>query len=245
MRFFTLVILLLFVSFECYSQREIIKNGIKINKLDKKSKKQGSWFFFNENNDMVVSCVYENDSVITPIVFYKNEDSIFVRYPKINGVEAFLFKSDNQWLIGYYTSALSEIDIVGSYNKAGKDSFSIKEDSSFSSSGKLKDEVNYWLKKEISPVYMFGTKTLKDFWFSRLSSSNYIFNKPIRIILVLDESGIVEKIDFPLEKNYLSIDEQIEVSSFFQSIGRWQPFFSMNKTTKYSLILNLGSTIIY
>ncbi len=31
-----------------YSQKEIVRNGIKINKLDKKNKKQGSWFFFDE-----------------------------------------------------------------------------------------------------------------------------------------------------------------------------------------------------
>jgi hypothetical protein len=245
MKFLILIIPIFFICLETYSQKEIVKNGIKINKLDKKNKKQGSWFFFSENNNLQVSCIYKDDSIIAPIVFYKNEDSIFVRYPKNNGVEAFLLKVDNQWLVGSYKSHLSEIEIVGLYTKAGNDSFNIKEDTSFSSSVEIKSEVNYWLKKEIFPVYMFGTESLMDFWYSKLHSSNYIFSKQLNVILILNESGIVEKIDFPIEKNYLNTDEQIEVSSFFQSIRRWQPFFSMNKTVRYSVLLSLGSTIKY
>ena len=72
------------------SNKTIEKNGIKINKLDKKNKKQGSWFFFDEFGDIALSCYYKNDSIIDPIVFYKNQDSTFIRYPKVNNSEMFL-----------------------------------------------------------------------------------------------------------------------------------------------------------
>jgi hypothetical protein len=111
-----------------YSQKEIIRNGVKINKLDKKNKKQGSWFFFDELGNLEVSCYYKNDSIIKPIIFYKNQDSTFVRYSKINNSELFLLKSNSKWVVGSFESIKKDslkIEILGYYKKIGIDSLDI------------------------------------------------------------------------------------------------------------------------
>jgi hypothetical protein len=230
-----------------YSQKEIVRNGIKINKLDKKNKKQGSWFFFDGLGNLEVSCYYNNDSIIKPIIFYKNQDSTFIRYPKINNSELFLLKSNTKWVVGTFETIKKDsikIEILGFYKKIGKDSLDIEENDSVSNSMEIKKEASYWIEKEVLPIYMFGTETLNEFCYRLLSSSKYIFNKKIYADLTLNESGQIEKINFPRIKNNLSFNEENELAYLFSSkMQRWQPFFSKNKTEKFHKFIELGTSL--
>jgi len=230
-----------------YSQKEIVKNGIKINKLDKKNKKQGSWFFFDELGNLEVSCYYNNDSIIKPIIFYKNQDSAFIRYPKINNSELFLLKSNTKWIVGSFETIKKDslkIDILGFYKKIGKDSIDVEENIFLSNSIDVKKEAYYWINKEVQPIYMFGTENLKEFYYRLFSSSKFIFNKKIYVDLTLNTSGQIEKINFPRTKNNLSFDEENELEYLFSSMmQRWQPFFSKNKTERVHKFLELGTSL--
>jgi len=230
-----------------YSQKEIVRNGIKINKLDKKNKKQGSWFFFDELGNLEVSCYYNNDSIIKPIIFYKNQDSTFIRYPKMNNSELFLLKSNNKWVVGSFETIKKDslkIEILGFYKKIGKDSIDIEENNFISNSIEVKKEAYYWINKEVQPIYMFGTENLKEFYYRLFSSSKIIFNKKIYVDLTLSESGQIEKINLPRAKNNLNFDEENELTYLFSSMmQRWQPFFSKKKTERFHKIIILGTTL--
>ena len=227
-----------------YSQKEIIKNGIKINRLDKKNKKQGSWFLFDQLGNLEMSCYYKNDSIVTPIVFYKNQDSTFIRYPKVGNSETFMLKINKRWALGNVETVTKDslkIEILGLYKKTGEASFDIEEDTTISNV--VKNEAEYWLKKEIFPIYMFGTETIKDVGFRVLNSSKFIFNKAIYVDITLTESGIIEKIEFPRNLNHLNGDEESELSYLFLTMERWQPYFSKNKTERFHKLIKFDSTL--
>lgn len=232
-----------------YTQKEIVKNGIKINKLDKKNRKQGSWFFFDALGNLEVSCFYDNDSITKPIVFYKKQDSAFVRYPKINNAELFLLKSNKKWVVGSFETIKKDslkIEVLGFYKKIGKNSFDIKENIDLSNSTAVKEEAAYWMNKELQPLYMFGTETLNEFYLRVLHSSKYVFNKAIYVDLTLSAAGQIEKINFTRAKNRLSPDEESELMYLFSNMmQRWQPFFSKNKTESQHKFLELGTTLKY
>lgn len=246
MKNFALSLIVFFAFITCYSQKEIIKNGKKINKLDNKDKKQGSWFFFDPTGNLELSCYYKNDSIVTPMVFYKNNDSAFVRFQKIDNSEIFLLKSSREWVVGTINTIKADstaIEILGRYIKTGKNTFDIEEDTMLSNSISLKKEVEYWSNKQISPVYLFGTENLKDFYYRLFSSSKIVYNKRIVIDVSINETGLVEKIDFPGKLNNLNNEEESELSYLFSRMERWQPFFSKNKTLKYTVRLTLGTTL--
>lgn len=243
-RFITSILFLIGIYSVGYSQKTIEKNGIKINKLDKKNKKQGSWFFFDEFGEIALSCYYKNDSIIDPIVFYKNQDSTFIRYPKVNNSEMFLVKSNKKWVVGRFEKIKKDslqIDILGYYKKIGQNSIDIIENDSLSNSVVLKKEACYWIKKEVYPIYMFGNETMSDFFFRVFSSSKYLSNKKIYIDLIINESGGIEKITFPRLQNNLSFNEENELDFLFHNMmGRWQPFFSENKTVRFKKHIESG-----
>jgi hypothetical protein len=246
MKFFTAFILLFFISSTSYSQKEIIKNGQKINKLDKKNKKQGSWFFFDRLGDLALSCYYENDSIIKPMVFYHKNDSAFVRYPKVEKEEIFLLKSSNNWIIGNLITEKADstkIEILGRYKRLPNDAFDIEEDSLVSNSPNILKEVEYWSNKEIQPLYMFDNEEFKNFEFRQFSSTNTMFNKKFYADVVINESGKVESVNFPRKTNNLSPHEESELSYMYSQMERWQPFFLKNKTYRCTLNLTRGSTV--
>lgn len=83
MRFvITFLILSVFFGNKLYAQSEIKVYDKKINRLDKKNRKQGEWLFFNPEGFAIFSCTYKNDNRISPIVFYENSDTAFVKFEK-------------------------------------------------------------------------------------------------------------------------------------------------------------------
>jgi hypothetical protein len=246
MKYFAKFIFIFLACFTCYSQKEISKNGQKINKLDKKNKKQASWFFFDQTGNLEASCYYQNDSIVTPIVFYNKQDSIFVRHPKVDKREVFFLKSSKKWVVGTimtHKADSTEIEVIGRYIKTGKDTFDIQEEASLSNSASLKKEAEYWSNREIKPIYLFGTEELREFYFRQFNSSKMNFNKAIVIDVSLNEAGNIENIDFPRNLNTLNYEEESELAFLFSRMERWQPYFSKNTTIKTTTRLELGSSV--
>ena len=246
MKYYITTLVLCFTYLICYPQKEIKKNGQKINKIDKQNKKQGSWFYFNKNGDLELSCYYKNDTIVTPMVFYKNNDSIFVRFQKVEHNELFLLKTSCKWVIGSLDTNKADstkIEILGRYINTKKDAIDIQDDATVTNSPDIKKEVDYWANREIKPLYLFGTEELRDFYYRTFSSSKIVFNKKLVIELTLNETGIIEKVDFPGNLNNLRMDEVIELSYLFSRMERWQPCFSKNKTEKYIMRLYTGTDL--
>jgi hypothetical protein len=244
-----IIMLLIFViTPKSYSQKDIIKNGIKINHLDKRDKKQGAWFFFDEKDDIIMSCKYKDDSIVSPLTFYQNNDTAFIRFPKMDSSETFILYLDGQQTVGNYqqiTKDSSVIEFIGIYKKVSKDSFYLDTVSKHTFSKENNEVINSWFNKEILPIYMFGNAKLNDYLFAKFHSSNFIFSKKIYAIFYINERGIVEKVDFPRDKNNLSGDEERELSYIFSLMQRWQPYFSGNKTIKCLRYFTFKSTIKY
>ncbi len=239
-------ILVSMISLIGYAQKDIVKNKVKINHLDKNDIKQGDWFFFDDNDDIVLSCKYKDDSIVSPLTFYKNNDTAFIRFPEINGSETFIIHMNGQQIVGNYeqvTKDSSVIEPVGLYKQVSKDSFYIETDSIVSYSTETINEVHYWFNKEIPPIYMFGNAKLYSYFFARLNFSTFTFNRKINALININESGIVTSVDFPRDKNSLSSSEETELSYIFSALQRWQPYFLKNKTVKYSKPFILTSTI--
>ncbi len=237
---------LILICTHSYSQKEITKNGQKINKIDKQNKKQGSWFLFDEYGDLALSCYYKNDTIVKPMIFYKNNDSIFIRYPKVEKEEIFLIKSSNKWVIGSITTEKTDstkIEILGLYKKLSKEDFEIVADSLVSNSPAILKEIDHWANKEIAPIYLFDPKELGNFQYKLFSEINIVFNKKIYVEIELNLSGIIEKINIPKMKSNLSQYEIEELSFLYSKMQRWQPFFSKNKTEKYTVVLNTSAQI--
>jgi hypothetical protein len=242
---FFLFILSILNSVSLFSQKTILKNGIKINRLDKQNKKQDRWFFFDKEGNTILSCDYKNDSVISPLTFYIDNDTAFIRFPKTNDSELFILYLDKQKVIGNYSKSVDTIliEIAGSYHQISKDSFQIKEDTSLLSSKIVLDTIRKWFGKKIPPLYMFGNSLLKDFLYGGFHGSDFIFNKAVYAEISINESGIVESVEFPRDKNNLSFTEEAEIAHIFSGMPRWQPYFSEGKTKKYKLSYIWSTTL--
>lgn len=80
----------IFCLFTSHAQSDIKFNGLKINSLDKQKRKQGNWVFFNPSGMPIMSCVFRDDHCYSPIIFYENGDTAFVRLPRTDSVESFI-----------------------------------------------------------------------------------------------------------------------------------------------------------
>jgi len=228
-----------------FCQRVITRNGVKINKIDKQDKKQGNWFFFDSKGDISVSCYYKDDSIITPIIFYKNSDTAFIRLPKTNGINAFLIYENGRKILGNYIKISKdsfEIELVGNYvikqNNVEIDNIDVYPDS-------LIEIASNWLRFYSNPIYTFGKESMKTYLWRKFYSSPAIFNKNIAAKIFINSSGIVEKVEFPNDKNNLSIDEERELSYIFSQMERWQPCFKEDNACSFNFIYNTKSKISY
>ncbi len=191
------------------------------------------FFFFNENDEIVLSCIYKDDVLASSLIFYSGIDTAFVRYPPKNNIETFVLYQNKEKILGTFkqgTDGASEIELLGKYLQLAKDSFRIEEDTTLQNSFETINAIKYWLKKEIKPIYMFGNVILREDLFVRFHTSDYIFGMAINANVTINASGVVEKVDFPRDKNSLSINEENELKNIFLSIQRWQPYFLGNKT---------------
>lgn len=93
-----LIFLTIAVFLESKGQSDIKVYGQKVNHLDKQKRKQGDWLFFDKNGFVQMTCVFQDDICISPIIFYENSDTAFVKLPVEDSIETFiLFEGDKRF----------------------------------------------------------------------------------------------------------------------------------------------------
>src|SRR5690349_12177501 len=106
------LILFLAINISANAQSDIKVYGKKINHLDKKKKKQGEWIFFNEAGKAQLSCVFKDDSCISPIVFYNNSDTAFVRIRTSANSETFILYRGAQRFYGSFVPCPDSVPCI-------------------------------------------------------------------------------------------------------------------------------------
>ena len=222
-----------FLSLKCISQSYIKFHGLKINYVDKQNKKQGNWIFFDNKGDAIMSLKYKNDSCASPIIFYENGDTAFVRFQRTDSVEPFVLIQNK---ISYYGNFIITSDSTSRIE--------IDQDSVIDNS--IINKIKMFKNKSIEPVFYFAQKKTNEILFAGFSSSKIIFNKKIIAYLTINSSGVLTNVEFPRNKNDLSSDEEIELSWIYSKLSIWQPYFRKNKTitTKISFSNNSSLSII-
>ena len=96
----TVLLFCVFIFSTSYGQTERTVNGHKINRIDKQKRKQGEWIYFDDAGNAKLSCLYENDVCISPLVFYENGDTAFVRVIKTDSVQPFMVVHNQKRFFG-------------------------------------------------------------------------------------------------------------------------------------------------
>lgn len=237
------IFILLFVLFcNCtmLAQSKIIKNNITINLIDKKGLKQGDWIFYNQIGELSMSCKFKNDSVISAFIFYKNSDTNFIRFPKINNEEGFILYEKNKKILGKLVDVSNDsttIELLGYILNSGE------IDTLIEYNLEVMQKIKHWANTEIPPIYMFGNESLTELVAHRLSVSDMIINKKIVAMITINYNGKVINVDFPASENNLTIDEERELTFIFSTMKRWQPFFTKNTFKNITIPYILNSTL--
>jgi hypothetical protein len=225
-----LFIIITIVFLESKAQSYIKVYGQKVNHLDKQNRKQGDWIFFDNQGFVQMTCVFQDDICISPYIFYENSDTVFVRFPPKDSVEGFVLFQDNKKYKGAFIHTSDTTTVV-----------------EMESNSNLDDNLILKIKKykelTIEPNYFFGQKKMNDYLSASFSSSNIIFNKPLSIILYVNSSGKVTKVEFPNDKTYLSSNEVSELTWIYSTMPRWQPLFFKNKIIPVKIKLSINSTL--
>jgi hypothetical protein len=223
--------LIFFLSFHSSSGQNHIKiNGLKANTIDKKARKQGEWLFFDRAGNLKMSCIYKDDEIVSPLFFYENNDTAFIRFPLKNRSEDFIVFENNK----QYTGSIVNTSDSTSTAEIDPDST-------------LNDLVINKIKKyksiTLEPVYQFAQKRMIDYIAAAFTSSNFTFNKPLHPLITISSSGIVKNVEFPVAKNNLSEAEERELYFIYSNMPRWQPFFVNNKAVSVKVTLSNNATL--
>jgi hypothetical protein len=225
-----LILLTVTIFLEAKAQSDIKVYGQKVNHLDKQKRKQGDWIFFDKYGFVQMTCMFRNDNCISPLVFYENSDTVFVRFPVEDSIENFVLFQGNKKYSGHFLHTTDTTTTI-----------KIQSDTTFNDSLILK--IEKYQELIIEPNYYFSQKKLIDYLSASFSSSNIIFNKPLKILLHISSSGNVTKVEFLGDKTYLSSNEENELNWIYSTMPRWQPLFYKNKTIPVKIMLSNNSTL--
>ena len=177
-----------------------------------------------------MSCVFENDKRIGPIVFYENTDTAFVRYPIKDSIEVFsVHKNGKRYLGNFVHTSDTTSDIELDPDPVPADD--------------IIAIVQQYQKVRIAPTYYFGQQSLSDFTSAAFTGSRFVFNKRLHIVLTISGSGFVTNVELPKDKNNLSADEETELYRIYSKMPRWQPLFYANDTRPVRVIIDNNSTL--
>jgi hypothetical protein len=90
---------------------------------------------------------------------------------------------------------------------------------------------------------MFKQHQLIDYLSAAHNSSDFIFNNSVYVILYLSAQGIVSKVEFPADKNFLYGIQERELEHIYKSMSRWQPLFVGNTTVETKIVIRNGYTL--
>jgi hypothetical protein len=212
------------------AQSDIKINGFKINHLDKQKRKQGEWVFFDKEGFVQMSCVFRDDSCISPLIFYEDSDTAFVKFSAVNEAEDFIVYDKSQKIMGNFVfpyDSTSRIEIEPGSPLTEKMTMRIKKYRDIS----------------IEPLYYFSQKKLIDYMSASFTSSRFMFNKPLNVLITISSAGLISDVEFPRDKNNLTSDEEKELHWIYSTMPRWQPFFHKGKTRPVKLLLSNNSTL--
>ena len=227
-----LTILLLLLGFITHGQPFIKVKGYKINYIDKEDRKQGEWLFFNQDGEIKVSCTYENDVPVSPVVIYENNDTAMVWLPAVGDHDPFVLYFGDERFTG------SIVNLTDS---------TYLEELPFDSIQHPKAYARYLYYRDFTlpPDFYFAQKKLIDALALEYASSNFRFNKPVYALVKLNSTGLVTDVTFPRNKNSFSAFEESELQWIFVKLKRWQPLFKRNKPETSSVVVQNGLTISY
>jgi hypothetical protein len=225
---------LVFILFFCFhssiGQNFITVKGLKVNAIDKKKRKQGEWLFFDRAGDLRISCTYRDNEIISPVLFYENNDTAFIRFPLKDDTEDFIFYENNK----AYT---------GSIIHTSDSTSAIELDPDSTLNNQIISKIKKYKSLILDPLYHFGKQRMIDYIAAAFTGSNFTFNKPLHILVTISSSGFVTEVEFPADKNNLSGDEQRELYIIYSNMPRWQPFFVNNKAVSVKVMLSNNSTL--
>lgn len=212
-----LTILLLLLGFITQGQPFIKVKGYKINYIDKEDRKQGEWLFFNQDGEIKVSCTYENDVPVSPVVIYENNDTAMVWLPSVGDHDPFVLYAGSERFTG------SIVNLTDS---------TYLEELTFDSTQYPKAYSRYLRYRDFTlpPVFYFAQKKLIDELATEYAQSTLRFNKQVFAIVSINSSGLVTDVQFPKEQNSLTAFEESELQWIFINLKRWQPLFKRNKS---------------
>lgn len=215
-----------------FSQSYITKHKNKINLIDKKGRKQGDWIFFDSTGSVLLSCRFENDKLSGPVCWYENNDTVFLRFPAKDNRETFVLVEKGHQFVGDFilqkdSSWQTELDPDSSLNET------------------VLNKIKYYRTKKTKPLFYFGDKKLADYVSMAFNSSRFHFNKPIYVLISVDESGKVKDVTFPPDINRLSHDEERDLYTIFIGMPRWQPVFDQNRVVPVKIMLSRNTVIKY
>jgi hypothetical protein len=212
------------------AQSDIKIGNIKANHVDKQKRKQGEWIFFDNEGFIRMSCVYKDDHCISPIIFYENTDTAFVKLPVKDSIESFIFYKNGKKYFG---------DFIHTSDSTSR----IEVDPDQALTDSMVADIEKYQAVTIRPVYFFAQQKMRNFLSAAYSSSRFVFNKPLNILLTISSSGFVTNVEFIQDKSSLSADEETELYRIYSKMPRWQPFFVGNKTRAVKMQLTNNATL--
>lgn len=229
-KLFILILTLFVFANTTFAQTEITVNNVKLNRVDKQKRKQGDWVFFDHEGNIRLSCRYENNRITGPVCWYENTDTAFIRFPLANQRETFIVYYNNKRYTGDFINTTDS-------------TYQIELDPDSTINSNIINKIKKYRDAKSRPLYQFGQKKLIDIISAGFNSIRFTFNKPVYLLVNLDETGLVTDIEFPKDINRLSDEEERELYSIFISMPRWQPAFYRNKTIASKVMLVRNSTI--
>ena len=227
---FLLLCSFLFLTLPAYTQSEITVNKVKLNRLDKQNRKQGDWIFFDREGNIRLSCRFENNRISGPVCWYENTDTAFIRFPKKEDRETFIVYENNR-------------SYTGDFIHTTDSTYQIELDPDSTISPAVISKIKKYWNSNASPVYYFAQKKLVDVVSMGFNSIKYNFNKPVYLLVCINDAGVVTDIEFPKDINRLTPEEERELYTAFISMPRWQPAFYRNKTIASKILVARNSSI--
>lgn len=204
---------LIFFSTTASAQSSIKIQGKKLNAINKQNRKQGNWMFFNDDKSKALSCTYASDTIISPIVYYINNDTAFIRFPIKDNAESFICFHNKQ-------------AFHGSFKHDSDDSISVHTEGSTDTA--LLAKINSFKNYKLNPLFDFGRQNIVEFVKVQGEMAGISFDKTVTARFTITQAGKVK--DINLTATTISADLEREIYLIYTNMPRWQPMFKGNRT---------------